>query len=132
MATISKVWAAEAQIAGSTDGYLTLSGATEQYSSSVNLETNGYEGVTLEIGWNMDTTPTDNLEIRVYASKDGSYVATDLPYIGPIEIDNGVDTGSIHIMVRDLPHFRVGVKQTGATNSHDFRIYQRSWRWQSV
>lgn len=132
MATISKSWAAEVQIEGTTDGYTTLSGTTEEYSTSVDLETDGYEGATLELGINFDTTPTDNVEIRVYASKDGSYVTTDLPFIGPIEIDNAVDTLSLHLIVRDLPHFRVGFVQTGATNTHDVRAYHRRWRWQSV
>ena len=132
MATISKSWAAEVQIEGAADGYTTLSGVTEEYSASVDLETDGYEGATLEIGIDFDVTPTDNVEIRVYASKDGSYVATDLPFIGPIEIDNGVDILSLHLIVRDLPHFRVGIKQTGSTDSHNVRAYHRRWRWQSV
>ena len=131
MATIKKVWAAKVQIEGLPDGYTTLSGTTEEYSSSVDMETNGYEGATLEIGWNFGPTPTDNIEIRIYVSKDGFYVVADLPFIGPIEIDNGVDIASVHILVRDLPHFRVGIKQTGAVDSHDVRAYHRRWRWQS-
>lgn len=132
MATISKSWAAEAQVEGAADGYTTLSGTTEEYSTSVDLETDGHEGATLELGIDFDATPTDNVEIRIYASKDGSYVAADLPFIGPIEIDNGVDTLSLHLIVRDLPHFRIGFKQTGAIDSHDVRAYHRRWRWQSV
>jgi hypothetical protein len=44
MSTIKKNWAAQSQIAGTGDGYITLSGTTESYSSDVDLETNGYEG----------------------------------------------------------------------------------------
>lgn len=132
MGTVKKIWAAEVQIEGTADGYTTLSGTTEEFSASVDLETDGYEGATLEIGINFDPTPTDNVEIRIYASKDGSYVAADLPFIGPIEIDNGVDTLSIHMIVRDLPHFRIGIKQTGSTDSHDVRAYHRRWRWDAA
>jgi hypothetical protein len=48
MSTIKKNWATQNQIAGSGDGYITLSGTTESYSSDVDLETNGYEGAHVE------------------------------------------------------------------------------------
>jgi hypothetical protein len=47
MSTIKKNWAVQSQIAGSGDGYITLSGTTESYSSDVDLETNGYSKQTV-------------------------------------------------------------------------------------
>ena len=51
MATISRNWTSQSQIIGTDDGYVTLSGTTESFSSDVDMETNGYEGahVTVEI-----------------------------------------------------------------------------------
>jgi hypothetical protein len=59
MSTIKKNWATQSQIAGSGDGYITLSGTTESYSSDVDLETNGYEGAHVIVEINYDATPTD-------------------------------------------------------------------------
>ena len=59
MATISKNWAAQNQVIGTSDGYVTLSGTTESYSSDVDLETNGYEGahVIVEMNYDVSATP---------------------------------------------------------------------------
>ncbi len=59
MATIKKNWASQSQIEGVSDAYTTLSGTTEEYSSDVDLETNGYEGAHVTVEIDYDATPTD-------------------------------------------------------------------------
>lgn len=130
MATIKKLWAALSQIIGAADGYITLSGVTEIFSSDVNLETNGYEGVHLIIEINYDASPTDEIIINLYGSLDGSNY-DDTP-IWSMRGDKLVDPQQISFIIKDLAHFRIGVRQTGSTNSHDVRAYQQSWRYQST
>ena len=130
MATISKNWASAVQIIGSGDGYITLSGTTESFSSDVDLESNGYEGAHLVVEINYDASPTDEVEISLYGSLDGSNY-DDTP-LWTIQGDKGTDPQQLSFIVRDLAHFRIGVKQTGSTNSHDVRAYVQCWNYQSA
>jgi len=130
MATISKSWAAQAQIIGSADAYVTLSGTTESYSSDVDLETNGYEGAHVIVEINYDDAPTDQVKIKLYGSLDGSNY-DDSP-IWEMQGDKSVDPQQLSFIVRDLAHFRIGVQQTGSTNTHDVRAYVQAWRYQSA
>lgn len=130
MATISKNWAAVSQVIGSGDGYVTLSGTTESFSSDVDLVTNGYEGVHLIVETNYDASPTDEVEISLYGSLDGTNY-DDTP-VWSMQGDHDVDPQQLSLVVKDLAHFRIGVKQTGSTNSHDVRAYVKAWNYQSV
>lgn len=130
MATISKVWAANAQVIGTGDGYVTLSGTTESFSSNVDLQTSGYEGAHVIVEVNFDATPTDDVDVSIYGSLDGSNY-DDTP-LSTFRIDSGTDPNQVSIIIRDVAHFRIGVVQTGSTDSHDVRAYHERWRWQSV
>ena len=130
MATISKNWAATSQIIGSGDGYITLSGTTESFSSLVDMVTNGYDGAHLTVEIDYDATPTDEVKIKIYGSLDGSNF-DDTP-IWEVQGDKSVDPQQLSFIVRDLAYFRVGVQQTGSTDSHNVRAYVRSWNYQSV
>jgi hypothetical protein len=129
MATISKNWASAVQIIGSGDGFVTLSGTTESFSSDVDLESNGYEGAHLVVEIDYDASPTDEVEISLYGSLDGSNY-DDTP-IWTIQGDSGTDPQQLSFIVKDLAHFRIGVKQTGSTDSHDVRAYVQRWNYQS-
>jgi hypothetical protein len=129
MATISKSWASQSQIIGTGDGYTTLSGTTESFSSDVDLETNGYEGAHLIVEIDYDTSPTDEVKIRLYGSLDGSNY-DDTP-VWEIQGDNSVDPQQLSFVVKDLAHFRIGVRQTGSTDSHNVRAYLQCWRYTS-
>lgn len=129
MATISKSWASQSQIMGTGDGYITLSGTTESFSSDVDLETNGYEGAHLIVEIDYDTSPTDEVKIRLYGSLDGSNY-DDTP-VWKIQGDNSVDPQQLSFVVKDLAHFRIGVRQTGSTDSHNVRAYLQCWRYTS-
>ena len=129
MATISKNWASAVQIIGSGDGFITLSGTTESFSSDVDLETNGYEGAHLVVEIDYDASPTDEVEISLYGSLDGSNY-DDTP-LWTIQGESSTDPQQLSFIVKDLAHFRVGLKQTGSTDSHDVRAYVQCWNYQS-
>ncbi len=130
MSTIKKNWATQSQITGSGDGYITLSGTTESYSSDVDLETNGYEGAHVIVEINYDATPTDEVKIKLYGSLDGTNY-DDTP-IWEMQADNGTNLQQLSFIIKDLAHFRIGVQQTGSTDSHDVRAYVQCWNYQSI
>lgn len=127
MATAKRVYGTIAQIIGTGDGYITLSGTTESYSSDVDLETNGYEGAHVTVEIDFDTTPTDDVNVKVYGSLDGT-TYDNIPLYA-LQVSRTLDPSRITIIVRDVLHFRVGVVQTGSTDSHNVRSYQQTWRW---
>jgi len=130
MATISKNWAAQTQIEGAGDAFTTLSGTTEEYSADVDLETNGYEGAHVIVEIDYDDTPTDEVNINLYGSLDGTNY-DDTP-IWSMQGDKSQDPQQLSFIVKDLAHFRIGFQQTGATNSHDVRAYVQCWNYQSA
>ena len=130
MATTKKNWASQSQIIGTGDGYITLSGTTESYSSDVDTETNGYEGAHVTVEIDYDATPTDEVEIKLYGSLAGSNY--DVTPIWQMQGDKSVDPQQLSFIVKDLAHFRIGVKQTGSTDSHNVRAYVQCWNYQSI
>ena len=129
MATIKKNWASQSQIEGVSDAYTTLSGTTEEYSSDVDLETNGYEGAHVIVEINYDSTPTDEVKIKLYGSLDGSNY-DDTP-IWEMQGDKSTDPQQLSFIVKDLAHFRLGFQQTGSTDSHDVKAYVQCWNYTS-
>ena len=129
MATISKNWSSQSQIIGTGDGYITLSGTTESFSSDVDLATNGYEGAQLTVEIDYNSSPTDQVAIKLYGSLDGSNY-DDTP-IWEMHGDKSVDPQQLSFIVKDLVHFKIGVQQTGSTNSHNVRAYIRCWNYQT-
>jgi hypothetical protein len=128
--TIKKNWASQSQIIGTSDGYITLSGTTESYSSDVDLETNGYEGAYLIIEIDYDASPTNEVKIKLYGSLDGSNY-DDTP-IWEMQGDKSVDPQQLSFVVKDLAHFRIGIQQTGSTDSHNVKAYVQCWNYQSA
>lgn len=129
MATISKNWATQNQIIGSGDSWVTLSGTTESFSSDVDLESNGYEGAHLVVEIDYDSSPTDEVEISLYGSLDGSNY-DDTP-LWTIQGESGTDPQQLSFVIKDLAHFRIGIKQTGSTDSHNVKAYVQCWNYQS-
>jgi hypothetical protein len=130
MATINRNWASQSQIIGTGDGYVTLSGTTESYSSDVDMETNGYEGAHVTVEIDYDTTPTDEVAIKLYGSLDGTNY-DDTP-LWEMQGDKSIDPQQLSFVVRDLAHFKIGVRQTGSTDSHNVKAYVRCWNYQST
>jgi len=130
MPIINKSWASQSQIIGTSDGWVTLSGTTEIFSSDVDLRTNGYEGAHLVVEIDYDASPTDEVKIRLYGSLDGSNY-DDTP-VWEMQGDKSVDPQQLSFIVKDLAHFRLGVRQTGSTDSHNVRAYVRAWNYESA
>ncbi len=130
MATLKKKWAAQSQIIGSGDGYITLSGTTEIFSSDVDLESEGYEGAHVIVEMNYDPGPTDEVKIKLYGSLDG--IDYDDTPIWEMQGDHDVDPQQLSFIIKDLAHFRIGIQQTGAADSHDVRVYIQPWNYQSA
>lgn len=130
MATIKKVWTDQGQILGTGGGWVTLSGTTESFSSGVDLETEGYEGAHVIFEGDLDESPTDEIELAVYGSLDGTDW-DDTP-LTMLRLSKATDPNQISLIVRDVARFRLGAKQTGSTDSHNVRAYYEAWRWQSA
>jgi hypothetical protein len=79
---------------------------------------------------NYDATPTDEVKIKLYGSLDGTNY-DDTP-IWEMQADNGTNLQQLSFIIKDLAHFRIGVQQTGSTDSHDVRAYVQCWNYQSI
>jgi len=130
MAVHKKNWTSATQIMGTGDGYITLSGTTESYSSNVDMVTNGYEGAHVIVEMDYDATPTDEVDISFYGSLDGSNY-DDTP-LWNVRGDKSVDPQQLSFIIKDVAHFRLGVKQTGTTDSHNVRVYVRTWNYSTT
>jgi len=130
MAVHKKNWTSATQIIGTGDGYITLSGTTESFSSNVDMATNGYEGAHVIVEIDYDATPTDEVDINFYGSLDGTNY-DDTP-IWNVEGDKSVDPQQLSFIIKDVAHFRLGVKQTGTTDSHNVRAYVRTWNYSTT
>jgi len=130
MAIAKRVWTPQIWIEGDgTPTFTTLSGVTEEYSSTVDLETNGYDLLVLWPEVDFDPLPTDSVEFRVYSSPDAGVSWTNIPAYS-IPIDNATDPSQLEIeIVNPPPHIRVGFVQTGSTDSHDVRCSYKASRW---
>lgn len=128
MATISKTWGSPTTIMNAEG----LADATEEYTSDVDLETNGYEASHVTVDCTFGTTPEYGLIVSIYGSIDGTNyddVAIFSQEIGLVS----ATTIQISLVIKDLAHFRIGVKQGGTvTNDATVTIIHQSWRYEST
>lgn len=124
MATISKSWSSETTIMNA------VSVTTGSYSSAVDLETNGYEGAHVTVDADFPASPTDDLEVHVQASLDGS--TWDDTAITSFVIDNGTDANQVSFVVKDVAHFRLYCKRSGSTDTITVTAKYQAWRYQSA
>jgi hypothetical protein len=130
MSTTKRKPGAQIQIMGTGDGYVTLSGVTESFSNDIDLESSGHVGAQIIVEVDYDATPTDEVEISLYGSLDGSNY-DDTP-LWSMRGDKSVDPQQLSFIVKDVFHARIGVKQTGSTDSHDVRAYIQKWSYETV
>lgn len=132
MANFTKTFDSTIQIIGTSDDFITLS-ADNSYATSgsvVNLLTSGYEGVQVFCEVEFDSTPTDDIEVKVYASLDDSDFDTIPLYSTSIDTtDDSGEITRITMIIKDVAYFKVVMAQNGSTDSHDVRAYVRPWYW---
>lgn len=132
MATISKVWAAVQEIYktnlyGGADADID---GTEKFSSNVDLETDGYEGVHCDLKYDSSGT-TDNMIVNIYGSLDGTNFDSLALSTFIADKNGGVET-RISFIVKDLAQLRIGMKRDGSTDTFDVLLSVQRWRWQSA
>ena len=132
MATIGRDYEAESQIIGTENAYVTLSGTTMSYSSV--LQGDAWIGFEIAVEVDFDGTPTDDVEVWWFPARDGGAPPTNPDDVGKFlglwqnETDPNQQT-------KDVPASsfgRIGVVQTGATDSHDVRAYAKRYRMASA
>lgn len=123
-------WDGRIQIIGTTNGYITLSGVTEVLSSNVTIETRdirgGWDGVMIDVEVDFDATPTDDVEVNIYGSLDG--VTYDNVPLYSFIVSKDLDPSILSFRIDYIPNLKVGIKQTGATDSHNVRVYMKRWK----
>ena len=132
MATGKKVWKGEDTLLA-TNGY---GGGTADLaadeawdlSADIDLETDGYEGAIIYLEHDSVGT-TDNIILGIFSSVDGTDFADNPDFEIEYDATGGADTQEPGIIIRDLQHFKVGVKTSGTTDTFDYRIRWDAWRW---
>ena len=122
MGTFNHNWASPVQIISTGDGWITLSAATEQYSSAVDFETSGELGAHVIVEVDFDSTPTDHVDVKLYSSLDGTN--WDDSSFRTRRIDKATDPHQVVVPIEGRYAFvRLGVVQSGTTDSHNVRAY---------
>lgn len=124
---IKRIFGSQTWIEGGAAAWTTLSGTTEEYSASIDLSTNGYEGFHLIFEADYDASPTDEVKVKCYGSLNGTNW-DDTP-VWEIQGDHDTDPQQLSFIVKDLIYVRFGFQQTGSTDSHDVRAAYIPWRW---
>jgi len=94
---------------------LTSITSTEQIFSETPI-LNPYEIAHCEVDANFVATPTDDMEVNIYGSLDGTNW-DDTPILSFV-IDKGTDPNQASFEIKGVYQFRIGVKSTGATDTH--------------
>lgn len=126
MATISKSWAAAAEILASD-----AATNAEQFSSVVDLVTDGYEGAQVTVTVNYQGSPTDYVDVNVYTSMDNSHWDTSPMF--SLRFSQTPDPNTRSLLVANVGFFKVGYIQSGSTDDTNMvEMDARRWRWQSA
>jgi len=94
----------------------TLSGTTESLTGSIDC--GAYWGLQVTVDINYDATPTDDITINIYGSRDGTnFDDTPMDFVAG---DKSTVPEQITFMVFNPPaYLRIGFVQSGSTDSHD-------------
>ena len=135
MADIKIVYGSES-VLYSTDAYGGTDadiGSSEAFTNNVDLETNGYQGAILVVKGTFVASPTDDLEIRVYGSLDGNYSGNENPVLAyTLEKVDGGENVMQTVPIFTVPHFRIGLKSSGTTDTIDAKVTVKPFHYQSV
>lgn len=113
-------WTSKAQIG--TDLAAT---DTEVFSDAVTLKSD--ETAHVQVDCDFASTPTDDLEIRVYTTLDATSESWDtMTFADAITLVNTTDPGRVGLTVTGVYKFRIGVKASGSTDEHTVQVYYRT------
>ena len=120
------VWGDKKQILGTGDNYESIS-ADETLSNVIDLLSEGYYGVKIQIEVDFGDSPYHDIVLSIYPSGDGTTFAD----VGAkYSISN---TKEVKILTeQDYPYLKIGIKQSESVNndhleSYNARIYYRGW-----
>ena len=128
MATISKNWASASTIMNAN----TLVNNIEEYTSDVDLETNGYEATHVTVDITFGATVEFGVYVSIYGSLDGTNY-DDVALFKQVVTLEASATKQISLIIKDVAHFRIGVVQGGTvTNDATVTIIEQSWNYDST
>lgn len=126
--SIAKTWAAAATLAATSayGGVVDPVAADQQYdyTSDVDLETSGYNGAQLLIEFKGSGTQ-DRLTVDVFGSLDGTTYDNE-PY-SHTEIKSNGGYQKFSLVVKDLAHFRLGLKGSNTNDTFDYQVTYQPW-----
>jgi len=128
MATIKKVFATVATLVETAayGGSAVVIAADQKYdyTGDIDHETGGYYGshVTIEFRGSNDK---DDLVLDVFASLDGSAYDTE-PFKHQV-IKNTGKPQQLSMIVKDVAHFRFGLKSSDTNTTFEYQITYQSW-----
>jgi hypothetical protein len=130
MATAKRNFSISQDLYKTTNGY---SGSdsditTEQYSSACDMIASGQEGAQLHLKYKTSSGTTDDLEVKVYASEEGTNF-DDIPTWSQTFANNGTTETEVSFVIKDLLNFRVGLARSGSTDTYYAHLTYRAWNW---
>lgn len=128
MATISRIYRAPATIVNA-DTFTN----TEEFSSDVDLETDGYEGSHLTCSVVFHASGTQDVILSIYGSIDGSTYDTIALASIRVSLTAGA-TKKVSFIIADVLHWRLGYATVAAEATYQptLTAIEQSWRWQSA
>lgn len=125
MATGKRTFRAEATPLNAQE----LGDTAESLSSDVDLETDGYIGSHITVDVTFNASGTQNVVVSVYGSLDGTNY-DDIPIFSQQVAVSAGKSRQISIVLRDLLHFKIGVKHAASDTNHaTVTIKEQSWRY---
>jgi len=128
MATIIKTWATSVSLAltAAYGGSVAVVAADQEYdyTGDVDLETAGQEGVQLQIAYR-GSDRKDDLIVDVFGSLDASVYDTNP--IAHLVLKNDGTPRAVSLVVKDLAHFRLGLKSSDTNTTFEYGIKHQRW-----
>jgi len=105
---------------------------TEEFSSDVDLETDGYEGSHLFCSIVFHASGAQDVLLNIYGSLDGSAYDTIALASVRVPVTAGA-TKKVSFVIKDVLHWRLGYATAAAeANVPTLTATEQSWRWASA
>lgn len=121
LAIIKKAWGGVQTILSA------VSVTTGSLSDEVDLETLGYDGAQVTVDANFPVSPTDDLNLEVRASDDGTDF--DITPLFPLTISKDTDPNRVTFFVMDVARFKINAARSGSTDTIIVTIAVKPWRY---